>query len=117
MATEWLVDNVTVVQAGRTIDGLSESSGVEFRRRREDANIIEFSIMADKSTYCGYVSVSDTAVGRRQRLRIEVSDDASKDAPKAGGIGGIFAKKPSYAARPEVIEKATAALKGALTPI
>lgn len=117
MATEWQVDNVSVVQAARTIDGLSQSGGVEFRRRREDANIIEFSIMADKSTYCGYVVVADTAVGRRQRLKIEVAADDSKDAPKVGGLGGMFAKKPSYAARPDVVEKATTALKGALPPI
>jgi hypothetical protein len=117
LATEWQVDNVSVVQAARTIDGLNQSSGVEFRRRREDANIVEFSILPDKSTYCGYVSIADTAIGRRQRLKIAVSDDSSKDAPKAGGLGGMFAKKPIYAANPGAIEKATAALKAALPPI
>jgi hypothetical protein len=117
VATEWLVDNVSVVQAARTVEGASKPGDVEFRRLDDDANIVVFSIMADKSTFCGNVRIQDTAVGRRTRLKIVVADDASKAPPKPGGLGGMFAKKASYAARPDVIEKATAALKGVLPPI
>ncbi|HZQ97482.1 MAG TPA: hypothetical protein VFC93_01570 [Chloroflexota bacterium] len=117
MATEWQVDNLTVVQAARKIDEISGSSGIEFRRRREDANIVEFAILPDKSTYSGYVAVADTAIGRRQRLRVTVDADPAKDAPKPSGLGGLFAKKPTYAARPDVLDKATEQLKAALPPI
>jgi hypothetical protein len=117
LATEWLVDNVTVVQAARAVEGASKPGAVEFRRLPDDANIVVFSIMADKSTYCGNVRIQDTAVGRRTRLKITVADDASKEPPKPGGIGGLFSKKASYAARPEVVEKATETLKGVLPPI
>ena len=117
MATEWQVDNITVVQAARKVDEIAKSGDFELRRRREDANIVEFSILPDKSTYCGYVEIADTAIGRRQRLRIVVGDDASKDAPKATGLGGMFAKKPTYAARPDVVEKAAEKLKTILPPI
>lgn len=117
MATEWQVDNVTVVQAARAVEGASKSGEVEFRRLPDDANIVVFSILADKSTFCGNVRIQDTAVGRRQRLKITVSDDASKEPPKPGGFGGMFAKKATYAARPDVVDKATETLKGVLPPI
>lgn len=117
MATDWLVDNISVVQAARAVETASKPGEFEFRRLDDDANIVVFSIMADKATFCGNVRIQDTAVGRRQRLKISVADDASKAPPKPGGLGGMFAKKASYAAKPDVVEKATAALKGALPPI
>ena len=117
MATEWLVDDLKVTQAARKIEEASRRGEAEFRRLDDDANIVVFSILADSSTYCGNVRIQDTAVGRRQRLKITVNDDSSKAPPKPGGIGGLFAKKATYAARPEVIEKAIANLKAALPPI
>jgi hypothetical protein len=117
LATEWQVDNLNVSQAARKIEGASKSGEAEFSRRRDDANIVEFAIMADKSTYCGYVLVSDTAIGRKQRLRVTVADDDSKPPLKAGGLGGIFAKKAAFLARPDVVEKAVANLREALPPI
>jgi hypothetical protein len=117
LATEWQTDNLTVVQAARKIEELSKGGSAQFARLDDDANIVIFAIMADKATYCGNVRIQDSAVGRRQRLLLTVADDASKAPPKPGGIAGIFAKKATYAARPEVVEKATAALQGALPPI
>lgn len=117
MATEWLVDDLKVTQAARKIEEASKPGEAEFRRLDDDANIVVFSILADKSTFCGNVRIQDTAVGRRQRLKITVSDDNSKAPPKPGGIGGIFAKKATYAANPEVVKKAIANLQAALPPI
>ena len=59
----------------------------------------------------------DTAVARRQRLKVTVSDDPSKAPPKAGGLGGLFAKKARYAARPDVIQKSVANLQAVLPPV
>ena len=117
MATEWLVDDVTVVQAARKVEAASKAGEAEFARLPDDANIVVFSILADSSTFCGNVRIQDTAIARRQRLKIAVSDDASKAPPKPGGLGGLFAKKAKYAARPEVIEKAVANLKAILPPV
>jgi hypothetical protein len=116
VATEWLVDNLKVTEAARKVEEASRAGEAEFRRLDDDANIVVFSILADKSTFCGNVRIQDTAVGRRTRLKITVADDNSKAPPKAGGIGGLFAKKASYAARPEVVEKAVANLKAVLPP-
>jgi len=117
LATEWQVDNLSVVQAARKIEELSQSGGVTFSRLPDDANIVVFAIQGDKSTYSGNVRIQDSAVGRRQRLLLKVADDDSKAPPKPGGIGGLFAKKASYAARPDVIENAVKTLQGALPPI
>jgi hypothetical protein len=117
LATEWLVDDVTVVQAARKVEAASKAGQAEFARLPDDANIVVFSILADRSTYCGNVRIQDTAVGRRQRLKITVSDDANAAPPKPGGLGGLFAKKATYAARPEVVERAVASLQRELPPI
>jgi hypothetical protein len=117
LATEWLVDDLKVTQAARKVEEASRSGEAVFKRLDDDANIVVFSILADSSTYCGNVRIQDTAVGRQQRLKITVNDDSSKAPPKPGGLGGLFAKKASYAARPEVIQKAVANLQAALPPI
>jgi hypothetical protein len=117
LATEWLVEDLTVTQAARKIEEASRAGEAEFRRLEDDANIVVFSILADSSTFCGNVRIQDTAVARRQRLKITVSDDASKAPPKAGGLGGLFARKAKYAARPEVIQKSVANLQSVLPPI
>jgi hypothetical protein len=117
LATEWLVDDVTVVQAARKVEAASAPGQAEFARLPDDANIVVFSILADRTTYCGNVRIQDTAVGRRQRLKITVSDDPSAAPPKPGGLGGLFAKKATYAARPEVVERAVASLQRELPPI
>ena len=114
---EWLVDNLTVVQAARKVESASKAGQAEFARLPDDANIVVFSILADKGTYCGSVRIQDTAVGARRRLKISVSDDDRAAPPKPGGIGGIFAKKATYASRPEVVERAVANLKAELPPI
>ena len=117
MATEWQVDDLKVTQAARKVEEASRPGEAVFKRLDDDANIVVFSILADSSTYCGNVRIQDTAVGREQRLKVTVNDDSSKAPPKPGGLGGLFAKKAIYAARPEVIEKAIANLKAALPPI
>jgi hypothetical protein len=117
LATEWLVDDLKVTQAARKVEEASRPGEAEFRRLDDDANIVVFSIMADNATFCGNVRIQDTAVGRQQRLKITVADDSSKAPPKPGGIGGLFAKKASYAARPEVVQKAVANLQATLPPI
>jgi hypothetical protein len=117
LATEWLCEDLTVTQAARKIEEASRRGEAEFRRLDDDANIVVFSILADSSTFCGNVRIQDTAIARRQRLKVAVSDDASKAPPKPGGLGGLFAKKAKYAARPEVIEKAVANLKAILPPV
>ena len=117
MATEWQVDKLTVNAAARQVDDISKSDGIQFVRVMDDANIIVFSILADKSTYCGNVRVSDTAVGARKRLRVSVSEGNEHQPPKPGGIGGLFAKRPSFAARPEVVATAITSLKAILPPI
>jgi hypothetical protein len=117
LATEWQVDNLSVVQAARLVEGASKPGEAQFAQRDSDANIVEFSILADKGTYVGGIRIQDTAAGRGKRLKVTVLDDASKPPPKAGGIGGIFAKKATYAARPDVVEKAVTNLKAALPPI
>jgi hypothetical protein len=117
LATEWLVDDLKVTQAAKKIEDASRAGEAEFRRLDDDANIVVFSILADSSTFCGNVRIQDTAVGRRTRLKITVSDDNSKAPPKAGGLGGFFSKKASFAARPEVIKKAVANLQAVLPPI
>lgn len=117
MATDWQVDKLTVNTAARQIDDISKSGGIRYVRVMDDANIIVFSILADKSTYCGNVRVSDTAVGARKRLRVTVSEGNEHQPPKPGGIGGIFAKRPSFAARPDVVATVVTALKAILPPI
>lgn len=117
LATQWQVDKITVPQAARAIEGASKPGEVEFSRLPDDANIIVFSILADKSTYCGNVRVQDSAIGRQQRLMVVVNDDDSKAPPKAGGIGGLFSKRASYAARPDVVQKAVTTLQAVLPPI
>jgi hypothetical protein len=117
LATEWLAEDLTVTQAARKIQEASKAGDLEFRRLDDDANIVVFSILADSSTFCGNVRIQDTAIARRQRLKITVSEDASKAPPKPGGLGGLFAKKAKYAARPEVIQKAVASLKAILPPV
>ncbi|TAK25476.1 MAG: hypothetical protein EPO26_03670 [Chloroflexota bacterium] len=117
MTSEWLVDNFSVTQAARVIEGASKSGEAEFARLPDDANIVVFSLLADKSTYCGSVHIQDTAVGRRQRLRITISDDDGTPPPKPGGLGGMFAKKAAYARRQDVVDRAIANLKVALPPI
>jgi hypothetical protein len=115
VANEWLVDNLTVVQAARKVEAASQP-GAEFARTPDDANIVVFSILADKGTYVGAVRIQDTAVGMRKRLKIIVSDDDRTAPPKPGGIGGLFSKKATYASRPDVIEKAVANLQRELPP-
>ena len=117
LATEWQVDNLKVTQAARAIEGASQPGGIEFVRLPDDANIVVFSILVEKSTFCGNVRIQDSAVGMRQRLLIRVSDDGTKAPPKPGGIAGIFAKKAKFEANPAVIEKAITALKTTLPPI
>ena len=117
MATEWLVDNLSVMQASRLVEGASKPGEVQFTQRDSDANIVEFAILADKSTYIGGIRIQDTAVGRGKRLKVTVVDDASKPPPKASGLGGMFSKKATYQARPDLVEKAVANLKAALPPI
>ncbi|MDT7787035.1 MAG: hypothetical protein QOF58_5454 [Pseudonocardiales bacterium] len=116
MANEWLVDNLSVVQAARKVEAASKPGEAEFARTPDDANIVVFSVLADKGTYVGAVRIQDTAVGMRKRLKITVSDDDRTPPPKAGGIGGLFSKKASYASRPDVIEKAVANLQRELPP-
>jgi hypothetical protein len=117
LATEWQVDNLNVSQAARKLESVTGPGGVQFVSLDKDANIVVFSIMADKATYVGNVRIQDTAIGRRQRLKVTVSDDDSKAPPKPGGISGIFAKKASYSKRPEVVEQAITVLKEQLPPI
>ena len=117
MATEWQVDNFKVTQAARAIEGASQPGSIEFVRLPDDANIVVFSILVDKSTFCGNVRIQDSAVGMRQRLLIKVSDDATKAPPKPGGLAGLFAKTAKFAANPGAVEKAVVTLKGTLPPI
>jgi len=116
VAVEWQVDNMSVVQAARAVEGASQTDA-GFQRLPDDANIVVFCVMADKATFCGNVRIQDTAVGRRQRLRITVSDDNRTAPPKPGGLAGLLSKKTAYAERPEVIERAISNLKAVLPPI
>lgn len=117
LATEWLVDGLTVVQAARAVEAASRPGEAEFVRTPDDANIVVFSIKADKSTYCGNVRIQDTAVGRSQRLKLIVYDDDKVPPPKAGGILGMFSGRASYAARPDTVAKAVENLQAVLKPI
>jgi len=100
LATEWLVDDLKVTQAARKVEEASRTGEAEFKRLDDDANIVVFSILADSATYCGNVRIQDTAVGRRQRLKITVNDDSSKAPPKPGGIGGPRTSPSWRTARP-----------------
>lgn len=117
MAVEWQVDNISVSAAARKVEAASRAGEAEFVRLPDDANIVVFSVLAEKGTYCGSVRIQDSAIGRRQRLMVAVGDDDGSPPPRAGGIGALFSKKAVYARRPDVVERAVANLQRELPPI
>ena len=115
MTASW-DSNITIPACARKIDEVSQPGSVSFARLPEDANQIYFSILADKSTYCGSVHILDVSPGSKPRVRITVSDSDGTPPPAAGFVGRLFGGKPKYQSRPAIVEKAVEVLKGALPP-
>lgn len=107
---------VTIPQAVRKVEAASQPDGVHFAKLPEDANQVYFSLMADKSTYCGRVLLHDVSVGRTPRVRVTVDDSPDLAPPPAGFFSRLTGGSAKYAKRPEAIEKAVAILKSELPP-
>jgi hypothetical protein len=107
---------LTIPQAVRKVEAASQPGGVQFAKLPEDANQVYFSLLADKSTYCGRVLLHDVSVGRTPRVRITVDDSSALAPPPAGFFSRILGGSAKYAKRPEAIEKAVEVLKRELPP-